>query len=112
MATNMAFKKVTPTQIKFLKELHEDTKFGSRNASMDHRTAVALAKNELVEWKAGRWFGGRWWITQAGVDVLNRDTLIAERANEIMLREQDRCAFEHFVKMAIKELITEGKISC
>lgn len=37
-----------------------------------------------------------------------QEDLVAERANRIMLREQDRCAFEIYVQMAIKELEAEG----
>lgn len=36
--------------------------------------------------------------------------MIAKRANRVMAREQDRCAFKHFIKIAIDELCAEGEI--
>lgn len=36
--------------------------------------------------------------------------IIADRANKIMQREQDRCGFEHFVRLAVSELVSEGAI--
>lgn len=37
--------------------------------------------------------------------------LIERRAHKILLREQDRCDFQIYVKMAAAELLAEGAIS-
>ncbi|KKC39554.1 hypothetical protein WH87_05040 [Devosia epidermidihirudinis] len=65
--------KLTKAQVKALTELRDDTRFGFRNANLGNRTAVALEKIGLVEWRSGRFFGGRYYITPAGRSALTKE---------------------------------------
>lgn len=58
--------KLTATQVKALIDLRDDTRHGFRNAGLGNRTGKALRRKGLVEWTPGRWYGGKYRITDAG----------------------------------------------
>jgi hypothetical protein len=56
---------LTEAQRDLLSSIKEGRRFDNRKTSIMNRTAIALEKLGLIRWSPGRWFGGRWVLSES-----------------------------------------------